>query len=78
MENLNTENLGMNPRFDQDNLPKQYEYQSEPFYKGDGSHSVKELQELLNQYKEYAHQQALIKQRLISEVEKNLVGKSFE
>jgi hypothetical protein len=68
MSNINKDNLGMNPKFDQDNLPKQYTYQPEPFYKGDGVHSVKELEELLNKYKEYAHQQALIKQALIEEV----------
>jgi len=68
MEKLNTENLGMNPRFDYDNLPKGYIYQSEPHYIGDGMHSVHEMQELLNQYKEYCHQQALIKQTLIAEV----------
>lgn len=57
--------LGMNPRSDMLIMPKQYIYTPEPFYKGDGEHSIKELQLLLNQYKEYSHQQAIIKQRLI-------------
>jgi hypothetical protein len=68
---MNKENIGMNPRFDQDNLPEQYTYQKEPFYSGDGNHSVGEMQKMLNEYKEYAHQQAIIKQKLIREVQIN-------
>ena len=60
----------MNPKFDKDNLPSQYQsmVMTQPYYKGDGAHSVKELQKLLNQYQEYSHQQALVKQGLIREV----------
>jgi hypothetical protein len=34
----------------------------QPFYSGDGNHSVRELEAICNQYKEYVHQQAVIKQ----------------
>jgi len=37
----------------------------QPFYKGDGMHGVTELQDLCKQFKEYCHQQALIKQELL-------------
>lgn len=60
--------LGMNPRSDKVLLPPHYKYQPEPNYKGDGVHNVKELQKLLNEYREYAHQQALIKQKLIQKI----------
>lgn len=36
----------------------------EPFYKGDGCLSVDELQKLCNKFKEYVHQQNVIKQKL--------------
>lgn len=60
-----TKRLGMNNRSDSEILPGYYKYVVEPYYKGDGEHSIKEMQQILNQYKEYAHQQAIIKQRLI-------------
>lgn len=62
--------LGMNPKSDSYILPKHYTYESEPFYKGDGEHSVKDMQELLKKYKEYSHQQAIVKQRLIEFITK--------
>ena len=43
---------------------------SEPFYRGDGEHSIKELQNICTQFKEYCHQQALVKQELISYINK--------
>lgn len=60
--------LGMNINSDQFILPDHYKAIKEPHYKGDGEHSIKELQELCNQFKEYCHQQALIKQELINEI----------
>lgn len=39
-----------------------------PHYKGDGVHSVKELQELCKNFTERCHQQMIIKQGLIEEV----------
>lgn len=60
--------LGMNINSDKFLLPEQYLPIEQPYYKGDGEHSVKELQELCNKFKEYCHQQAVIKQRLIKEI----------
>lgn len=37
----------------------------QPFYSGDGNHSVKQLEAICNQYKEYCHQQAVVKQRVM-------------
>ncbi len=67
--------LGMNPRSDKALLPPHYEsmYQPEPYYSGDGNHNVKEMQEMLNQYKEYSHQQALIKQKLIERISEKIL-----
>ena len=62
--------LGMNINSDRYILPEQYsKIESEPYYKGDGKHSVKELQEICKQYKEYCHQQNIIKQVLIHSIE---------
>ncbi len=61
--------LGMNKDSDAYLLPIQYKTViEEPYYKGDGNHSINELQKLLNQYKEYSHQQAIIKQNLIKTI----------
>ena len=62
--------LGMNVNSDSFLLPEQYIPIEQPFYKGDGAHSVKELQELCNKFKEYCHQQAVIKQKLIEDIKK--------
>ena len=45
-------------------LPVQYKgiVAEEPYYSGDGNHSVAELEELCRKYKERTHQQAVIKQ----------------
>jgi len=40
----------------------------QPFYSGDGNHSVAELEKICNQYKEYCHQQAVIKERCMKAV----------
>ena len=37
----------------------------QPFYQGDGVHSVKQLEAICNQYKEYVHQQAVVKQSVM-------------
>lgn len=63
--------LGMNPNCDKALLPTHYNYVSEPFFRGKGCHNVNELEKLLEQYKEYAHQQALIKQQLLHHIDKN-------
>lgn len=49
---------------DETYLPISYteELATEPFYKGDGEHSVKELEEICKQFKQYVHQQKIIKQ----------------
>jgi hypothetical protein len=48
-------------------LPIQYHgiMEQQPFYKGDGNLSVHELQVLCNKYKEYVHQQQIIKQNVM-------------
>lgn len=61
----NYEYLGMNKSSDNYILPGYYMPVEEPHYTGDGNHSVHELQKLCNQYKEYCHQQAIIKSELI-------------
>lgn len=69
MKLKNFHNLGMNVDSDKFLLPDHYTTViQQPFYKGEGMHSIKELQQLCEQFKEYSHQQALIKQRLIEEI----------
>jgi len=67
MENktLKDISLGMNRDSDISILSKYYPYQELPYYKGNGNHSVKELEQLCRQFTEYCHQQAVIKQHLI-------------
>lgn len=60
--------LGMNPKSDKHILPAGYTPVEQPYYKGDGVHSVQELQDLCKQFMEYCHQQAIIKQELIREL----------
>lgn len=60
--------IGMNPKFDKALLHSHYEYKPEPHYKGDRFHSINKLQELCNKFKEYCHQQAIIKQQLIEHI----------
>jgi hypothetical protein len=40
----------------------------QPFYKGDGQHSVNQLQSLCNQFSEYIHQQQIIKQNCMKHI----------
>jgi hypothetical protein len=63
--------LGMNTNSDKYLLPEQYTPIEQPYYKGDGELSVRQLQELCNSYKEYCHQQAIIKNILIEEIKRN-------
>lgn len=63
--------LGMNINSDKFLLPDQYTPIEQPYYKGDGEHNIKELEELSRKFTEYCHQQAIIKQRLIEEVKRN-------
>lgn len=68
---LNTEQIqlaGMNRDFDKSILPEQYRYQFQPFYKGDGELNVKQMEDLLNKFKEYVHQQDIIKVELIKHI----------
>jgi hypothetical protein len=53
-------------------LPIQYKeiVVPQPFYTGEGNHSVKELEELCRQYSEYAHQQQVIKQQCMKHIVK--------
>lgn len=64
--------LGMNERSDVNLLPPHYTYQPEPYFKGKGMHNVLELEEFLIEYKEYGHQQGLIKQKLIGQIRKGI------
>jgi hypothetical protein len=40
----------------------------QPFYSGDGNHSVVELEAICRQYKEYVHQQQIIKQNCMKHI----------
>lgn len=54
-------------------LPEHYKLMKVdlPFYQGDGIHSVSMLQNICNQFKEYCHQQSIIKQNLMIELIKS-------
>lgn len=60
-------------------LPSQYNGMkvSQPYYSGDGNLSVHELQKLCNQYKEYVHQQQIIKQNCIKQILELKFGVEF-
>ena len=58
----------MNINSDKFILPDQYTPIEQPYYKGGGVHSVKELEELCEKFQEFCHQQQIIKQRLIQEI----------
>lgn len=60
--------LGFNETSDKSLLPIQYQYEVEPFYKGDGQLSVSELEKLLKKFVEYTHQQKLIKGKLMEHI----------
>ena len=40
----------------------------QPFYSGNGNHSVNELEKICNQFKEYCHQQTVIKQNCMNHI----------
>lgn len=67
----NFQDLGMNINSDKFLLPDFYTPVEQPFYQGKGVHNVSQLEALCEQFKEYCHQQALIKQRLIEEIKKD-------
>ena len=67
----NFNDLGMNINSDRFILPEQYQrVVPEPSYRGMGNHSVRELEAICEQFKEYCHQQAIIKQYLIEDIKK--------
>lgn len=68
---VNIDELGMNDASDSSLLPSWYTRVDEPFYKGDGEHNVSSLQDICRQFKEYCHQQAIIKQKLIKIIKSN-------
>ncbi len=40
----------------------------EPFFEGKGKHSVKQLEDICEQFKDYCHQQAVIKQNCMKHI----------
>jgi hypothetical protein len=61
-KNVGVENLddrALLPKKIYPNLAKQ------PFFKGEGMHGVRELETVCKEFKEYCHQQAIIKQELL-------------
>lgn len=40
----------------------------QPFYSGEGNHSVAELEKICRQFQEYAHQQQIIKQNCMKHI----------
>jgi hypothetical protein len=40
----------------------------QPFFEGKGNHSVKQLEDICEQYKEYVHQQQIIKQNFMKHI----------
>lgn len=63
----------MNSNCDKALLPQHYIQVEEPYFRGKGNHNVNDLEKMLEQYKEYCHQQGLIKQQLLHYIDKNLV-----
>ena len=53
---------------DEKYLPTHYKVVSEPFFKGIGELNVNELETLCEHYREYVHQQQIIKHRLVNEL----------
>ena len=49
----------------------------QPHFSGRGNHSVVELEEICEQYKEYAHQQAVIKQNCMKHICELKFGVNF-
>lgn len=50
----------------------------QPFYSGDGNCSVRQLEALCKHYKEYAHQQQIIKQKCMQHIVELKFGVEFE
>lgn len=52
-------------------LPKHYHslIVEEPMYSGDGNYSIRELEEKCKQFKEYCHQQNVIKHELMKSID---------
>jgi hypothetical protein len=50
----------------------------QPFYSGDGNHSVAQLEAICRQYKEYSHQQAVIKQVCMKHIVELKYGVEFK
>lgn len=50
----------------------------EPFFEGRGNHSVAKLEEICEQYKEYVHQQAIIKQNCMKHIIELKFGYKFK
>lgn len=55
---------------DQMYLPISYKFQmvEQPFYEGPGNHSVAQLEAICEQFKEYVHQQQVIKQNCMKHI----------
>ena len=49
----------------------------QPFFEGKGNHSVAKLEEICEQYKEYCHQQAIIKQNCMKHIIELKIGIDF-
>ena len=51
-------------------LPIQYKgvVVKQPYYSGDGNHSVAELERICREFQEYTHQQAVIKQNCMKHI----------
>ncbi len=50
----------------------------QPFYTGDGNHSVHELQTICKQFQEYVHQQQVIKQNCMKHIVELKFGVVFD
>lgn len=49
----------------------------QPFFEGKGNHSVAELEEICEQFKEYVHQQQVIKQNCMRHIVELKFGVTF-
>jgi hypothetical protein len=49
----------------------------QPFFEGKGNHSVAKLEEICEQFKEYCHQQAIIKQNCMKHIVELKFGVEF-
>ncbi len=50
----------------------------QPFYSGDGNHSVAQLEAICRQFQEYCHQQAVIKQNCMKHIVELKNGVEFK